>query len=163
MIAVRMFQSRGLIGVAALAFVLTACAEDAGKKETAGLLLGAAAGGLLGAQFGGGTGKVVAATVGTVAGGLIGSKLGRGMDQSDQREKARAERQALDETRTGQTVTWQNPDTGNGGSVTPTNTYQNAAGQYCREYTQTVVIGGKEEEAFGTACRQDDGAWQVQS
>ena len=41
--------------VAAGALSLTAC-EGAGGKETAGTLLGAAGGALLGAQFGGGSG-----------------------------------------------------------------------------------------------------------
>lgn len=28
-----------------------------------------------------------------------------------------------------------------------------------REYTTTVIIGGKEAEAYGTACLQPDGTW----
>ncbi|MCZ6875908.1 MAG: hypothetical protein O7G88_20660 [bacterium] len=40
-------------------------------------------------------------------------------------------------------------------------TYQIDSGQYCREYQQTVVIGGQEDRAFGTACRQPDGSWQI--
>lgn len=32
---------------------------------------------------------------------------------------------------------------------------------YCREYTRTVWIGGREQEAYGTACLQPDGAWKV--
>lgn len=34
------------------------------------------------------------------------------------------------------------------------------AGQYCREYTQTVYIGGRAVEAYGTACQQPDGSWE---
>lgn len=31
---------------------------------------------------------------------------------------------------------------------------------YCREYIQTVVIGGVQHAAYGTACLQPDGSWQ---
>lgn len=32
---------------------------------------------------------------------------------------------------------------------------------YCREYTQSVVIGGMHQIAYGTACRQPDGSWRA--
>jgi len=34
-------------------------------------------------------------------------------------------------------------------------------GRYCREFLQEVVIGGRKEQAYGTACRQPDGSWEV--
>ena len=34
---------------------------------------------------------------------------------------------------------------------------------YCREYTQVVNIGGRNETAYGKACRQPDGQWKVVS
>jgi hypothetical protein len=37
------------------------------------------------------------------------------------------------------------------------------AKEYCREYTKTVSIGGKAERAYGTACQQPDGSWEIQS
>ena len=73
----------------------------------------------------------------------------------------RAAQHALDVAPTGQTVAWHNPDSGHHGTMTPVRTYQIDSGQYCREYQQTVVIGGQEERAFGTACRQPDGSWQI--
>lgn len=36
-------------------------------------------------------------------------------------------------------------------------------GEYCREYTRTVTIGGKITEAYGTACLQPDGSWKIVS
>ena len=36
-----------------------------------------------------------------------------------------------------------------------------AGGDYCREYTRTVYIGGRIQEAYGTACLQPDGSWMV--
>ena len=42
-------------------------------------------------------------------------------------------------------------------------TYQASNGQYCREYEQSVTIGGKPQKSYGTACRQPDGMWQLVS
>ncbi|KPK40991.1 MAG: hypothetical protein AMJ69_00270 [Gammaproteobacteria bacterium SG8_47] len=58
--------------------------------------------------------------------------------------------------------TWRNPDTGNGYTVTPTKTYETAAGP-CREYTIDAIIGGSTEKIYGTAGRQADGSWKVQN
>lgn len=35
------------------------------------------------------------------------------------------------------------------------------AGQYCREYIQTVTIAGKTQKGYGTACLQPDGSWRI--
>jgi hypothetical protein len=32
----------------------------------------------------------------------------------------------------------------------------------CREFTQTVVIGGQPRQATGHACPQPDGTWRIQ-
>jgi hypothetical protein len=32
---------------------------------------------------------------------------------------------------------------------------------YCREFTQSVTIGGRVEHGYGTACMQPDGAWEI--
>lgn len=34
-------------------------------------------------------------------------------------------------------------------------------GQDCREYQQTVMVGGQPSPAYGTACRQADGSWKI--
>ena len=33
--------------------------------------------------------------------------------------------------------------------------------QPCREYQTQVVIDGRTQNAYGTACRQPDGNWRV--
>ena len=60
-----------------------------------------------------------------------------------------------------ETVTWQNPDSGNYGTVTPVREGTTASGAYCREFQQTITVGGKTEEGYGTACRQPDGSWKI--
>lgn len=32
---------------------------------------------------------------------------------------------------------------------------------YCREYTRTVYIGNRQQEAYGTACLQPNGDWKI--
>jgi hypothetical protein len=36
-----------------------------------------------------------------------------------------------------------------------------AGAAYCREYQQTVIIGGQMQQAFGTTCQQGDGSWKL--
>ncbi|KKJ78397.1 membrane protein [Kiloniella litopenaei] len=149
--------------IAALLIALstTACSNDRGVKQTVGGLGGAIAGGLLGAQFGKGSGQIVAAAAGAVVGGFLGSEVGRYMDEEDKRKADTAYNRAQTAP-VGQTIAWNNPDSGNSGTVTPVRDGTSSEGKYCREYQQTVVIGGKTEEAYGTACRQEDGSWEIQ-
>ena len=83
------------------------------------------------------------------------------MDEHDKLMLEKTSQQALENSATGSSVAWKNPDSGNHGYVVPTNTYKAQNGRYCREYTQVVIIGGKKQEAYGKACRQPDGAWEV--
>ena len=64
----------------------------------------------------------------------------------------------------GTTASWNNPDSGNAGTVMPVRTVRRYTdGTYCREFQQTVTVGGRTEEAYGTACRQADGSWKIVS
>jgi len=144
-----------------LFLLLPGCAPNMGPKETGGTLLGAGTGALLGSQIGHGHGRLVAVAVGTMAGALIGQGIGQSLDRADRLAMERNAQYALENTRTDQPTTWENPDTGHSGAFTPTRTYQAAEGQYCREYIQTVRIGGQEQQAYGTACRQPDGTWMI--
>jgi surface antigen len=143
--------------------MLAGCAAPMGPREGTGTLLGAGAGALLGSQIGGGQGRIVATAAGTLLGALIGQDVGRTLDRADQDYLQRTSQDALENSVTNQPSTWVNPDTGHQGTVTPTSTYQTSDGRYCREYTQTVEINGEIQEAYGTACRQPDGSWQITS
>lgn len=133
---------------------------DFGPKTGIGAALGAAGGGLLGAAAGG---KATGIVAGVLLGGLAGGAIGSYLDDQDKRTAAATTQQALESKPSGSTSTWKNPDSGNSGSVTPIRTYQAGDGQYCREYEQTVTIGGKPQKSYGTACRQPDGSWQLVS
>ncbi len=151
-----------LVGVAALSLGLAACQQQ-GPKQTIGTLGGAAAGGLAGAQIGKGSGQLAATAIGVLLGGFLGSEVGKSLDKADQAYAAQTTGQALEQNRVGQQSSWSNPDSGNTGSVTPTRTSYDDSGRPCREYQQTVTIGGKTQTAYGTACRDENGDWQIVS
>lgn len=148
--------------VAAFGIVsLAACTSGAGPKEQVGTVMGAAAGAAIGSQIGGGSGRTVAIAVGTLLGSLMGSEIGRSLDRADRAAMAQTTNRALEDGRSGEAQEWRNPDSGNYGYVTPQPAYQNNAGDYCREYQQEVIVDGKRESAYGTACRQPDGSWKI--
>jgi surface antigen len=156
-----MIMKKILVLLLAATFLLPGCAPTTGPKEGAGTLLGAGTGALLGAQVGSGRGQLVAVAVGTLAGAIMGQEIGRSLDRADQLAMERNAQYSLEHTRSHQTTTWVNPDSGNAGAITPVRTFQTAQGQYCREYTQTVIVAGQEQQAYGTACRQPDGTWVI--
>ncbi|MEE9448119.1 MAG: RT0821/Lpp0805 family surface protein [Arenicellales bacterium] len=127
------------------------------SREQSGGLMGAVAGGVVGNQVGGGRGKDLATAIGIFAGAMAGSNFGKQLDALD---IANANR-ALETNKSNQTSSWVNPDNGNKYSVTPTKTYKQASGRYCREYQSTVTVGGKLEDSYGKACRQPDGSWEI--
>ena len=142
------------------AALISGCASDMGEKQTFGGLLGAAGGGLLGAQFGHGSGQLAATAAGTLLGALVGSNIGRTMDEVD-RLKAHQAYERAAQAPIGETITWDNPNTQHSGSVTAVREGTSTSGRYCREFQQTVNIGGRSQQAYGTACRQPDGSWQM--
>jgi surface antigen len=157
-----MFRKIAVIGVVVTG--LTACAADGGgQKQAGGAILGGIGGAVVGSQFGGGTGKLAAVAVGTLLGAFIGSEVGASLDRADKLAMAQSTQTALETRPTGATETWRNPDSGNYGTITPERTYNKPNGTPCREFTQTVYIGGNPEQAYGTACRQQDGSWKIES
>ncbi len=144
--------------VAALSFscVLTGCAPM--NNEGVGTISGGVIGGLLGSQFGGGSGQVMAAAGGALIGAYLGGQIGKTMDKVDRMEMQKA----LETAPTGRAVVWSNPDTGNRYTVRPVRTYYREQ-QPCREYVTKAIIGGKPEEVHGKACRRPDGSWHVMS
>ncbi|MBL4665836.1 MAG: glycine zipper 2TM domain-containing protein [Sneathiella sp.] len=124
-----------------------------------GRIIGALLGGVAGTQFGKGRGRTVAIVGGAIAGAVIGGEVGRSMRKSDQYQAS----QVLENVRTGQTVTWENPDTGRSFEMTPTKTYRTSSNRPCREYSTWVFVDGFEEQVTGRACRAPDGRWKMLS
>lgn len=59
----------------------------------------------------------------------------------------------------GETIHWKD-DTASG-SVRVVREGTSSSGRYCREFRQKIRIGGRIEDAYGTACQQPDGAWEI--
>jgi surface antigen len=139
------------------------CARDQGglTKQTGGAVLGGVAGGVIGSTIGSGRGKTVAIITGTVLGALLGGEIGKRLDERDKLIMAKTTQTSLEKGRSGQSAEWKNPDTGNRGTITPKPSYKSSSGQDCREFTQTIYVGGKSETAKGTACRNPDGTWRI--
>jgi len=145
------------------ASLLAGCASDMGQKQGVGSLGGAVAGGLAGSAFGSGTGKMVAVGIGSVLGAFLGGEMGRSLDRADQLYANQAASTAYSAP-VGQTINWNNPDSGNSGQITTTRDgYQQGSNAYCREYSQAINVGGRTQTAHGTACQQPDGTWKIVS
>ncbi len=152
-----------LILIATTLSLLAACTNwnpEAQPKQSFGTVLGAIGGGVLGSQIGGGRGKLAATAAGTLLGAWVGGEVGASLDRADRLYLQQATYGALEHNPTGTASTWNNPDSGHYGSVTPLRTYKTAA-EDCREYEQHIIIKGRDEIGYGTACRQPDGRWKI--
>ena len=147
-----------LVGLVSLPLI-GGCAS---KMQT-GTALGALTGGALAYGLGQNSSKKELWTVlGIGLGAMIGQSIGQQLDERDQYLMAQTFEFAMEKAPTNETAKWENPDTGVGGSVTPTKTYSTTEGTPWREFTTSVSIGGQTEQAYGTACRQADGSWKIQ-
>lgn len=143
------------------AFLLAGCESLGGPKQTGGTLVGAAAGGLLGSQFGSGSGQLAMTGAGVLLGAFLGSEIGSSLDRSDQLYAQQTANQAFESGRSGSTYRWSNPDSGHSGTITPQQVSSYQGGQPCRRYTQTVYVDGRAETVTGSACRNPDGTWTI--
>lgn len=132
-----------------------------GSHEPGGMILGGIVGAAIGSQVGGGNGRLAAVGVGTLIGALIGRDIGQSMDAADRAYATGSFGHAMEYAPTCSSITWDNPRSGSSGTITPTHTYEPEPGRYCREFQQQVVIGEKLQDAYGTACRQPDGSWEI--
>ncbi len=152
---------KGIAVATAIALAVAGCAESGyGPKQTFGGLTGAALGGLLGAQFGSGDEQLAWTGAGVFIGALVGSEIGRSMDEVD-RMRANEAVVRSQSAPIGETITWNNPESGNYGSVTPVRDGTSASGAYCREFQHSITVGGRKERGYGIACQQPDGTWRI--
>lgn len=164
-----------ILALGAVALLATACEQQPGynasrggvtggggfSKSDIGTGVGAVGGALAGSQFGKGNGQLVGVAVGTLLGAGIGHSVGASLDRADMTYYNQTQQRALETMQPGGSLPWNNPQSGNSGTITPSAYYQNNSGQYCREYSQTITVGGQVERGYGTACRQPDGQWQI--
>ena len=136
------------------------------QNETTGTLLGGAAGALLGSQFGKGDGRTAATAIGAIIGASVGREVGESLDETSRRKAAQTTHQALETADIGTGITWENPANAGAparGSTVVTRQGTDPQGGTCREFQQTVTIGGNEAQSYGTACRDGNGDWKLVS
>ena len=158
------------IAVVSCFVALTACADvnmdDVSVGGAAGAVVGALAGGMVGAEFGGGLGQTLFMWSGALVGAGVGYEAGNILYPSDQMAYDDNARHALASSADGTVSEWSNPETGNGGIFTPTQTYITGTGRSCRDYRPTLALKNESEQAGiiahqnGTACQQADGSWR---
>lgn len=130
-------------------------------NDLLGKLGGAAVGALVGSQIGKGTGNLLAIGAGGLLGYFAGGYLMDQMSPGSRNAVQTAEARALDAP-VGQTIRWNSPDSSNTrGTITPIRAGRDQYGRECKEFQHTVTIDGRKEIANGTACRGDDGQWQI--
>ena len=149
------------LSVISMLFIAGCGQTGSNDKERIGSGIGGFIGGILGSKVGKESGKLWAVGAGTLLGSLAGSEIGRALDKMDRRYIEKAQMMAHD-TDIGDTVRWNNPDSGHGGSITSVKEgYGEHTGNYCREYRQTIIIDGEEKTGYGTACQLSDGSWEI--
>ena len=144
------------------AALLTGCAGTYSKQDT-----GTAAGALLGGGLAYGLGqnssnKEIWTVLGIGLGAMLGNQIGQQLDERDRLMMGQSFQTALERAPDNQSSSWRNPNTGNSGYTMPTRTVVASNGTPCREFTQNVMIGGRSQQAYGTACRMADGSWKIQ-
>lgn len=68
---------------------------------------------------------------------------------------------ALEKQVSGKSISWQNPSSGHGGTVTPIRTFKSADGQWCREYAYESQSEAGTETLRAVACRAGEGRWET--
>ena len=155
----------GVCAAFSLAALLAGCGGMS-QNESTGTILGGAAGAVLGSQFGKGDGKAAATAIGAVIGATVGREIGASLDETSRRQAVQTTHQALETAGVGTRITWDNPANEGAparGSTLITRQGADQQGRTCREFQQTVTIGGEEVQSYGTACRDDNGDWQLVS
>jgi surface antigen len=147
------------VAITLIALLTSGCAQTTGKKEQVGTVMGAAAGGLIGSQFGGSTNERIAGSIiGAVLGGLIGNRIGAALDEEDRKRLAEITRQSA---ASGGVRSFKNSKTGVSAKTRVVSSSTSASGQVCRTIEQEVVTrDGTLLKDQVTACRTENG-WVV--
>ena len=150
-----------VIAVIIATCLMGGCAGTYTKKDT-GTALGALTGGALAYGLGkNSSNKEIWTVLGMGLGAIMGQSIGAQLDQRDRLLAGRSLQSTLETMRDGTAGGWNNPNTGNNGVIMPTRTFVDNYGSPCREFTQTIFVGGKSQEGYGLACRQQDGSWKI--
>ena len=148
-----------------LAASLGGCANiDMTRDEMLATAAGAAVGGVLGYQIGGGIlVQSLFATAGTVVGGTGAYMTIRALQGSDLAAYDDTAQKGLASSVDGQILDWKNLETGHSGIFRPVRSFFTAEGRLCRQYRATVSFSKVVQSGVGMACLGSDGRWQIVS
>jgi len=131
--------------------------ECSGRDHTAGTVLGAIAGGVLGGAASDNHGAAIVG--GALLGGLAGNAIARDLDCDDRPYAARAYRDSFSGP-VGRRYAWNRGP--NRGYIVNNREYR-VRGEICRDFTQVTYRRGREFTRQGTACRPARGEWYFTS
>jgi len=99
---------------------------------------------------------------GPPAGTAAGGELRQAFTASDKAMYAKCINDTMGKAAVGKTWKWMNPQSGNGGTVTPTSTPQRHANRTCRTFSETIALkDGRNAKLDGRACQKADGSWEI--
>ena len=140
-----------------IAVVVTSGCANQGVTGNKGLI-GAGAGAATGAVAGQAIGKNTESTlIGVALGAIAGYIAGNEWDKYDAQMLNK-----IETTRSGETISWQNPDNGNQYRVTPQPVIA-GSNETCRPTTMTAIIDGRTETVHTKSCRQPNGSWKLKA
>ncbi len=164
-----------ILGVAVMSIGLVGAAATDSRAQNdtlLGGLLGGAAGAGIGAAFGGGKGAAIGGISGLLLGALAGNSIANNRDRYDpppqQGYYAPPPTYYGYQQPAGYAPAYAAPQ---GYAAPPAYVPQAVpapvaqapaySANYCRDFTQTIIIDGVEKNAYGKACLQPDGSWRI--
>lgn len=110
-----------------------------------------------------GTVPATMAPIGEVRDSRLGTQIGTSLSPDDLQAAKAAEYRALEYGRSDEEVRWQQGDGSDlRGTIELGRSYQ-VNRLDCRDYTNTLFIGGRPQVARGVACREPEGTWRIVS
>ena len=135
--------------------------ECRNAPDPAGVIAGALIGGLLGNAAGSGRGRGGATIAGVIVGGAVGAALTSNLDCEDRSYAYKTYYDGFNAGRSNAVYRWENPRDNHRGEFRVGTYYNDPAGFRCANYSQTIYVQGRPQEARGRACRQPDGTWAI--
>ncbi len=137
--------------------IITAMLLSSCNKAELGSTIGGLSGAAIGGQLGDRKHRGRNAILGAFAGTLIGYIVGNEMDKYDKQRL----NQTFETSQSYKKVKWVNPDTHNNYEVTPEPAYSGRNGNPCRDAYIEAVIDGEYKQVKTTACRNNNGTWEI--
>jgi surface antigen len=125
-------------------------------RDHVATVIGAVAGGAIGAAVSNDDNRLVAIMLGAALGAVVGREIDRDMDRSDRACFGHSLELLEDDRR----VRWDGARSGMYYTLTPGSRFERN-GKVCRRFTLLRDFDGRQINKNGSACRTGDGDWQV--